>query len=348
MANFCILRTAKLRTDGNVAASIQHALRARETPNADSSIENWTNLNVKGEDGKSHIPDNALEQAMARYRATLPKKMGKGRVPCVELLMTVSPEVLARKDFNPAKYMNDCDQWARDTFGAQNVFLRVHHWDESTPHTSIFLVPKVEKKYKDGHTEEVLAAKQWLGGREKLAKLQDSFWETVGKKYGLERGIRNSRAKHQTVKKFYSRLNQVERELTEFSQELVVNVPKSWTGGIDKDKLPDYLKEQMEKLKPMMKQLVTASQTEKRYRDLQESFNEELDRRTASIQQQYQELLAENKALRKNTEELAKLKRTIANMTPEQLRELADRHEQEQALRATRKPQNRRNENWER
>lgn len=320
MANFCIMRTAKLKTDGNVAASIQHALRTRETPNADPSIENWTNLNVKGEDGKSHVPDNALEQAMARYRATLPKKIGKGRVPCVELLMTVSPEVLARKDFNPAKYMNDCDQWAKDTFGEKNVFLRVHHWDESTPHTSIFVVPKIQKKYKDGHVEEVLAAKQWLGGRDKLAKLQDDFWDKVGKKHGLERGIRNSRAKHQTVKKYYSRLNQVERELTEFSQELIENVPKSWTGGIDKEKLPDYLKEQLDRLKPMMKQLVTASLVEKRYRALQ----------------------AENKALLKNTEELTKLKRTIANMTPDQLRELADKYEREQATRAARRAQNQR------
>ena len=95
MANFCIMRTAKLRTDGNVAGSISHALRARETPNADHNVENWTNLNVKGEDGKSHIPENAFDQAMARFRKTLPKKIGKGRVPCVELMMTVSPEVMA-------------------------------------------------------------------------------------------------------------------------------------------------------------------------------------------------------------------------------------------------------------
>lgn len=348
MANYCILRTAKLKTDGNVAASIQHALRTRETPNADPKIENWTNLNVKGEDGKSHIPPNVLDKAMARYRATLPKKIGKGRVPCVELLMTVSPEVLARKDFNPAKYMNDCDRWARETFGQKNVFLVVHHWDESTPHSSVFLVPKVLKKYKDGHTEEVLAAKQWLGGREKLSLLQDNFWEVVGKKYGLDRGIRNSRAKHQTVKKYYSRLNQVERELTEFSQDLVENVPKNWTGGIDKEKLGPYLKNQIEKLKPMMKQLVTASQVERRYRALQSSFDEELDRRTAAVRQQYQELLAENKALRSNTEELIRLKRTIANMTAEQLRKLADKHEREQATRTTRKPQNQRNDEWER
>ena len=123
MASFCILRTAKLRTDGNVAGSISHALRARETPNADPNVENWTNLNVKGEDGKSHIPENAFDQAMARFRKTLPKKIGKGRVPCIELMATVSPEVMAKPGFKITDYLNDCDHWAEEVFGKENVFL---------------------------------------------------------------------------------------------------------------------------------------------------------------------------------------------------------------------------------
>lgn len=282
MASFCIMRTAKLRTDGNVAGSISHALRARETPNADTRIENWTNLNTKGEDGISHIPDNAFDQAMARYRKTLPKKIGKGRVPCVELMMTVSPEVMAKPGFKITDYLNDCDHWAEETFGKENVFLRVHHKDEKTPHTSIFVVPKVTKTYKDGHTEEVLAAKQWLGGREKLSKLQDDFFEKVGHKYGLERGIKNSKAKHQTQKKYYAKINQLEKELAEFSANLVENVPSTrgmFSTIIDQDKLNPYLQKQIETLKPYFEKLAKAEDTEKKYKALQESFNEKLNSR---------------------------------------------------------------------
>jgi|GEM_PF-942942 len=280
MADFCIFRTAKLRTDGNVAGSISHALRTRETPNADPNIENWTNMNVKGEDGKSHFPENALEQAMARYRKTLPKKMGKGRVPCIELLMTVSPEVMARKDFNYVSYLNDCDKWAEEVFGKENVFLKVHHKDEKTPHTSIFVVPKVKKTYKDGHTEEILAAKQWLGGREKLSKLQDDFFEKVGQKYGLKRGIKNSKAKHQTVKKYYAKINQLEKEFAEFSQNLVANVPSTkgmFTTIIDSKELEPYLKNQVELLKPYFEKLAKAEDLEKKYKALQESFDTQVE-----------------------------------------------------------------------
>lgn len=282
MAEFCIFRTAKLKTNGNVAGSISHALRTRETPNADPQIENWTNMNVKGDDGKSHLPENALEQAMARYKKTLPKKMGKGRVPCIELLMTVSPEVMARKDFNYVSYLNDCDKWAEEVFGKENVFLKVHHKDEKTPHTSIFVVPKVLKKYKDGHTEEVLAAKQWLGGREKLSKLQDDFFEKVGQKYGLKRGIKNSKAKHQTQKKYYAKINQLEKEFSEFSQNLVSNVPSTkgmFTTIIDSKELEPYLKNQVELLKPYFEKLAKAEDIEKKYKALQESFEEQVEKK---------------------------------------------------------------------
>lgn len=279
MADFCIFRTAKLKTDGNVSASISHALRTRETPNADSNIENWTNINEKDRFGKSHIPDNAHEKAMARYRKALPKKIGKGRVPCVELMMTVSPEVMTRKDFNYVDYLNDCDHWAEDIFGKENVFLKVHHKDEKTPHTSIFVVPKVKKTYKDGHSEEILAAKQWLGGKDKLSKLQDDFFEKVGQKYGLKRGIKNSKAKHQTQKKYYAKINQLEKELTEFAQNLVGNVPSTktmFTTIIEPDKLNPYLKKQVETLKPYFEKLAKAEDIEKKYKALQENFEEQV------------------------------------------------------------------------
>lgn len=208
MANYCIMRVKKLKADGNVSGAIMHAFRERDTPNADEKIENWSNLSVVGEDGKKHIPANAYEKAMARYRDTLPQKIGKGRVPCIELMITVSPEVMGRKDFNSVQYLNDCDTWARNVFGKGNVFCVVHHKDETTHHTSIFVVPKVLKTYKDGHTDEILAAKQWLGGREKMTKLQDDFFESVGKKHGLDRGRKGSKAKHQDIQKWYHKFNQ--------------------------------------------------------------------------------------------------------------------------------------------
>ena len=322
MANFCILRTSKLKTDGNVSASISHALRTRETPNADTSIKNWTNLNINGA-----IPDNAFEKAMARFRKVLPKKIGKGRVPCIELMMTVSPEVMARKEFNYVDYLNDCDHWAEEVFGKENVFLKVHHKDEKTPHTSIFVVPKVKKTYKDGHKEDVLAAKQWLGGREKLSKLQDDFFEKVGKKYGLERGIKNSKAKHQTQKKYYAKINQLENEFAEFSQNLVENIPtkNSFMLGtvVDENELEPYLRNQVESLKPYFEKLVNAEDIEKKYKALQKNFDEKVNEK---VKQEIYCLESDRrfkKALDQfNNKEKAEEYDKLINLTPADLKNL--------------------------
>ena len=61
-----VLRAEKLSTNGNVGASIAHAFRARETPNAD----------MERTPKNQHIGAKSVEQAMAKYRALLPEKPG--------------------------------------------------------------------------------------------------------------------------------------------------------------------------------------------------------------------------------------------------------------------------------
>ena len=56
----------------------------------------------------------------------------------------------------------------------------VHH-DEGTPHIHLVVVP-----LKDGK----LNARHFIGGhRDRMKELQDDFYEKVGKKFGLDRGI---------------------------------------------------------------------------------------------------------------------------------------------------------------
>ena len=55
-----------------------------------------------------------------------------------------------------------------------------------------------------------LNCRHYLGGREKLRELQDSF-ATVHKGIGLERGIQGSKAHHTTVKEFYGQAKNFEQ-----------------------------------------------------------------------------------------------------------------------------------------
>jgi len=191
MANKCIMRTRKLKTDGNVGASLSHSFRDRETPNADPE---------RTKDNQ-HIGAKTRAEAMAAYRKLLPEKVRKNGVRCIEYLITASPEALKDPKAS-AKYYNDALAWLRAKHG-KNLFYVGMHYDEKTPHLYAYAVP-IDERGK-------LNCRSFLGGREKLSALQDEFWEKVGKPSGLERGIKGSRAKHQAVKRFYGLVEEAAR-----------------------------------------------------------------------------------------------------------------------------------------
>lgn len=291
MGNFCILRCEKLHTDGNVGGSVSHALRTRETLNADESrtAKNWCSWQHKDENGKwvMDSPEEANKKAMARYRSLLKKtKLRKNGVQAIELLMTVSPEVMNRSDFKITDYLNACDKWAKKTFGEENVFLITHHRDEKTPHTSILLVPRVEKTYKDGHKEFVLNAKKYLGGREKLRALQTDFYNEVGKKFGLERGIEGSKAKHQDIQRYYAKVNNENINLDKAAVDILNSIPKKKMFQKDEEWQADVFKaiqNGIDSLKPQFAPLLNLLEDKKNFEKLKESWNKEVSKTNAEI-----------------------------------------------------------------
>lgn len=240
MSNFCILRIKKLKTDGAVGGVISHHFRTRQTDNANPKniesdyfyppIQNKTDLNER---------QKMKRQAFAMYRNLLPEKVRKNGVRAVELLMTTSNlnEIKANNpNFDYKKFLIECGNWAAKKFGKENVFCGAQHFDETTPHISIVFVPKVNGK---------LNARHYFGGKEKMSQLQDEFFEEVGRKFELDRGIKHSKAKHQDIKKWYEEMKTafqntkdeihksfIEKELTPL-QELIDLWEKS---------SPDYLK----------------------------------------------------------------------------------------------------------
>jgi hypothetical protein len=143
------------------------------------------------------------------------KPLRKDGVIAVEQLLSASPElfnmrknvsgqiegnVQAWKSFE-AKAIN----WLKDFYGEKNVVSVYVHHDEKSPHIQAFIVPEANGK---------MNAKHYLGGREKLSKMQDSFAAAV-KDLQIDRGIKGSRANHQTLKQFYGRVEQaMDKDLT--------------------------------------------------------------------------------------------------------------------------------------
>ena len=211
-ANFCILRAAKLTSLGNVAASAAHTFRERPTPNADPER---THLN----DNRGALTTSEVVAAV-QERVALAERTAKRPVLCVEYLVTASPEALASK--SPAErqmYFDDALRWIEARHGKANVVCSSLQRDESTEHLVVYAVPLVEREAKQRKRSVIvgkgedgkpiretrlfdepatvsLSAKEFLGGRERMRRMQTEFAEQVGLQHGLQRGVEGSKSVH--------------------------------------------------------------------------------------------------------------------------------------------------------
>lgn len=329
MANFCIMRIKKLHSNSNVAGAISHHLRTRETDNADPQKMklNWfyPNEGKNSPTEKIEYRRKMQKTAIARYKKNLPEKVRKNGVRAVEFLMTVSPEVLERKDFDSIKYLNSCSEWARDKFGSENVFFVAYHLDEKTPHISLLLTPKDENGK--------LNARKFFGGREKMSALQDDFFNAVGKQFGLERGIKGSKAHHKTIKEFYSELNEknqtVENVLMNVAEK--IPTPKTMQSKTEyRNKVIDVVADEIKSLIPSLTESINANQDRQRLDSLRKNLDEQVKIKTLKMQKDKNDIIKaanevarDKKELQKKYDETSRKLKAWQNLTPEQLESIA-------------------------
>jgi len=181
-----ILRTGKLKTIGNIASSLSHNYRTRPTPNADPSrtANNQHDLKTAG-------------QVLDGIKNRLPEKTRSNAVLCVEYLITMSPDWSGLGTDREADFFKTSVEWLKQKHGAENVISTSIHRDETTPHLVAYVVP-IDSQGK-------LNAREFLGGRAKLSKMQTDFHNEV-KHLGLERGLEGSKAEHTTIREFYAEI----------------------------------------------------------------------------------------------------------------------------------------------
>lgn len=243
MANFCIIRAKKLKTAGNVGASIQHAFRDRETPNANPEL---TGLNM-------HTSKTSAE-AMARFRRLLPERIRANAVLAVEYLITASPEAVKKMSREKQiEYFKEGMNFLKKMHGAKNVFYCGVHLDETTPHMCAYVVPLDERGK--------LNCRSFLGGKQKLAILQSNFHAQVGERFGLQRGIMGSRARHSEVQRYYGKLEKMDKAIQPPKRKL-----------LESDE--EYRDRYKNQIKPYMQLAMEAVEAKKKNDQYAESFRE--------------------------------------------------------------------------
>ena len=257
--SYAILRTAKLKTIGNISGSLAHTYRTIDTPNADAS--------------RTHLNDNSLPthaDALQAIKDKLPEKTRKNGVLCIEYLITASPDWGGFGSEKQGQYFNDAIDWLKQKHGADNVVMTGIQLDETTPHLVAYVVP-YDSKGK-------LNCRHFLGGRDKMTAMQTDFADKVGKRFGLERGEEGSKAKHEEVKKFYADIKkgvEVDLELPKpRTLELSVNSYRERVTGEVKEQLADTLKSMQSQLTRKDKELKNVKQQLKLTRAELDKVNE--------------------------------------------------------------------------
>lgn len=205
--SFVILRTAKLKTAGEIGGSLGHTFRIMDTPNADPE--------------KLHLNEheNSLEEIKENIKNRLPENVRKNGVRVIEYLITMSPDWEGLGTDAETEFFDNAKRWLEEKHGSENIAGLSIHRDETTPHLVAYVVPIDEKG--------ALNARHFLGGRQKLSEMQTDFANTVSH-LGLQRGIEGSKAKHTKMKELYSDINhRVKHKLPEIQLNRLETQPDS-------------------------------------------------------------------------------------------------------------------------
>ncbi len=199
----CILRVAKITSQGSATGKTSHNYRLAEVPNADPERKHLNQEYINN--GEKNIWTLANERI---ERAGI-KGVRKDAVRGMEFLITASPDAFQRDgvgmikdDYRNTTWVADNLKFLNEKYGANLVAFTLHQ-DEKTPHIHAVVVPIT--------TDSRLSAKE-LFNPKTLRSLQTDYAKAMST-YGFERGIEGSRARHQTMKQIYGQQQKVSQEI---------------------------------------------------------------------------------------------------------------------------------------
>lgn len=194
---FCIMRTEKRKRTDLGGIQRENTRTATEYNNRVNPGMDVFNVTLKESNNWLQDIDNEIRAAGAKSRSN--------SVLALDTIYTASPEFFQGKtNQQNDDFFKDCLQFHQERFG--HIISAVIHYDETTPHLHVISVPLT----KDGR----LSARDVIGNKSKMSKTQDSFFEQVGRGYGLERGV------HMDGQEKKQHISAQEHELREIKQEI--------------------------------------------------------------------------------------------------------------------------------
>ena len=168
--------------------------------------------------------------------AGIRRKVGTNQVRAIRVLLTGSNKDMKQMEADGRLdgWCNDNLKWLRETYGERNLVSAVLHMDEKTPHIHATVIPIVtgerrkagqeeqngKKKYRKKNPQDVRLCADDVMARHRLKHYQDTYAQAMNK-YGLQRGVDGSLARHISTMQYYKQLVEQQDSLQENIENLL-------------------------------------------------------------------------------------------------------------------------------
>ena len=210
---FVVLHMEKAH--GSDSGTTAHIERFIIPKNADPTRTHLNRKLVAYPDG---IKDRSAAIRRRLEEAGLTRKIGNNQVRAIRINVSGTHEDMERieREGRLDEWCADNMKYFADTFGKENIVAAHLHRDEETPHIHVTLVPIVKgerkrrkreeqtkKRYRKKPTDTVRLCADDIMTRLRLKSYQDTYAVAMAK-YGLQRGIDGSKARHKSTQQYYN------------------------------------------------------------------------------------------------------------------------------------------------
>ena len=199
MKKFLIVRVAKYKSNSGIAGEIKHNNRELD-PTADNKHIDLSKSHLNVHTGITNQQE--LFDKLKERISTTTRKARPDANKIMEYVYSASPEWMETQTPEQLKaFFEKGLEYLKQKHGEENVLGSWTHYDESSPHMHVFVVPLVKEmkldKKKNIEVEDIrLNTKHYMNGKVGCSILQTDIYNACGVPFGLDRGIEKSGVKH--------------------------------------------------------------------------------------------------------------------------------------------------------
>lgn len=240
-----------------------------------------------------------FKKRVDQVQANQTRKIRKDCPWAMEYIISFSPEDKQRlSPKEQEQYFKDAVDFFKKYHGAENVVSAIVHFDETTPHMHMLVLPMHENKLNS----------KFFMARNQLKSLHTEFHKKVGKKYGLMRGKEQKEGEpkkvHLSVEEYKAKQEQLKREKHLPDEIVLPAVEKKFliseSAEEYKSRVEVYLRDQLDVMKEVQKLHLAEPEVLKTLELKVEQANSALD----DVYSEKQQLAQEHNSLKRENEQL--------------------------------------------